>query len=355
MLFALAVMASDKLKVLYGVTEKGGPGAGYCGVTMDTGMFAQLSPATQSCFSRDFIVLYGQCFEFPNNLTNVVLPRPDSPAHTVAHDHPTAKDWQGWQAQYSAWRDSHASQVDTWLDRKVPANFSGVLAIDYESWQLDWTSQVADHGTRCDSCGAWVGQPGTNDCNSCNWMNFTAAASTPVFDPALLNVSGFVPPPSSRGWADLSEAQQSALLAGSWRHFARSVYELTLQRTKQQRPAARVGWYGKPSSAAPGATPEEMDAYRAGNDELAWLWAASDWLGPSVYAKRWTTTSGDAPAGCPCSDEVDSQAVETEWMTATLSEMRRVQKLHAPTAAIIPWITWSYGFSAGAACRCVAH
>ena len=38
-------------------------------------------------------------------------------------------------------------------------------------------------------------------------------------------------------------------------------------------------------------------------------------------------------------------------MTASITEMRRVQRLYAPAASIIPWVTWSYGFSAGPVCR----
>merc|ERR1719174_3476499 len=121
---------------------------------MDTGVFAQLSASSQNCLDRDFIVVYGQCFDFPNNLTNVVLPRT-----TAEHNHPTPAIWKQWATHYNAWHAYHSSQVDTWLDRKVPKNFSGVLAIDYESWQLDWTTQVKDHGVRCTNCGAWVGQP----------------------------------------------------------------------------------------------------------------------------------------------------------------------------------------------------
>ena len=38
-------------------------------------------------------------------------------------------------------------------------------------------------------------------------------------------------------------------------------------------------------------------------------------------------------------------------MDATIGEQRRVQRLHAPTAEIVPWVTYTYGFCAGATCR----
>jgi hypothetical protein len=342
-LAALLVAPCAGLRVLYGITERGGPGGGDCGTVMDTDVFDRLSAKTQSCLDHSFIVLYGQCSDEPNNLTNVVLP----PIGTVGHDHPSPSDWKNWSASWQQWQLNHGSQIDLWLDRKVPQDFSGFLAIDYEGWEFNWTMELKDHGLHCDSCGAWVGQPGTNDCNACNWMNLTSAVNTPMFDGAFVKLAGFSPPSGARGWMDLTEAAQQSLIASSWSYFARQVHQQTIQRTKQRRPRAKVGWYSLPRPMPAQATAADRAAVRAQNDELAWLWRMSDWLGPSIYAKRWTTSApAPAPPGCPA----DTTEVETDWMNDTIREQLRVQRAYNPQAAIVPWITFTYGFSAGA-CR----
>lgn len=176
-----------------------------------------------------------------------------------------------------AWLNKHLAEVRTDVQRWVPADFTGVVVIDYELWGLAW-----EHTINRASRQGWDAHDRDH---KDDWID-ALRATTP-----------------SRV-ANLSDSELDAFAKQSYDAAAKRIYLETLAAARAVRPRARWGYFHFPrrlyvSSMTPKGTvgyPDasaNSDATRI-NDELAWLFDAVDVVLPAPYAPRITTTDAEA-------------------------------------------------------------
>lgn len=162
---------------------------------------------SNSIFQRDTVLLYAsQCGKFPVD---------------------------GPQQANAPWMVEHLHKIQEDMNSFIPdPNFSGLIVIDYEVWDLLWER--------------------TPDTIKVAWGNTGKAA----YDAA-----------------------------------AKAFYVATFNRIKELRPLAKVSFFGYPvklyrtKETSPGVIGYGDGSYQASiiNNQLAWLWNMEDFLSPNVY------------------------------------------------------------------------
>eukprot|EP01051_Picozoa_sp_SAG22_P008209 SAG22_NODE_612_length_8579_cov_3.684906_7_plen_1630_part_00 len=243
-----------------------------------------------------------------------------------------------WESNYNQCMNSHISTLPQLFENHaivynkkgpIPMNWTGLVVWDLESWKPSW-------------------QDSTWSLDVVHWEWLVANISSPVFEPAFLKRVGFVPPPATAGWGNLSRAQQTRLLSVSYEHFARDYFERTILASKTLRPMAQWGLFSYPFVALNGTQhpsnyppfgyrgEPSTATWQSRNDKLGWLWSMLDVFLPQLYPAGYVTAHGDGDNPC---GEAYSQADNERFINTNVAEMHRLRNKFGATTRtpIIPF------------------
>ena len=145
----------------------------------------------------------------------------------------------------------HVAKVKQDVAHAIPdPGFSGLAAIDFETWQPVWE---------------WTGCTGPN------------AASNPYCNASIAKIRAEQP--------QLNSSAVNAAAGKEWERAARVFMTATIEAAKETRPQGTWGYYDYPSCGDAageysGADVDCPSGMKAGNEKLAWMYSTSDALYP---------------------------------------------------------------------------
>lgn len=229
----------------------------------------------------------------------------------------------GWRVNYDLWMTEHMLSLPVVMARTIPANFDGILCIDWETVTPLRQYQVVDPtALRL-------------------WDEAVEQINSPALNQDFLNFAGWTRPSGATLWSDLTSAQRTDLLNTSFQRVAMDFFIRTVQGCRIVRPNAKFGFYGLPQ----GAWPLYDEERRGLNDLLADLWREVDVLSPSTYPLYWTTNDRDSS---PCPEAVNTVSQNAVFYRSLIEEMLRLKATFPrPNQQIISYASWHYKAQAG--------
>lgn len=244
-----------------------------------------------------------------------------------------SKECDNWQTTFSAWLVTHNLFAKIAIEAMVPVNLppqqTFTTIFDYEKWEPVWEANQDPEG---------------EDFHRTMWTACLKDIHMPLFDTEFLDQVGYTPPVGTKKWNDLPLVQKEILLKQSWDHFARVIYQDTIDQFRELRPQNRykLGFHNTPARCGGKTCPVERLAW---NDQMAWLWPQIDVLCPSMYA-AWWIEDGTTPD--PCIMSFKGTKYTADVIAGNLAECWRVRDTYSAGAAVVPVLTWSHtGRAAG--------
>lgn len=192
----------------------------------------------------------------------------------------------------------HQARVREDVRARVPPGFSGVVCIDYEG-AFCWSQATAEQKA------AW------------ERSRRLAAPET---------VEG------------LDAGAREAFLRDSFNQRVREIVSGTLRAARQERPAARFGFYAQPPQMYwEWFSPEKAEAVRRVNStELAWLWSTVDAVFPSVYQFYRVVPE-------PVNDRGHGEQTLAAFQRYVTASVLEAQRVAAPRRLpVYAWVWWRY-------------
>lgn len=233
-----------------------------------------LPAAMQSRLRTDILTLYqAQVGKYPS----------DGPAQVVGWQAPlNASTVSSWRNTSTAFIAAHAAAATADVKALVPAGFTGLLVLDYESWQ------------------PLLGLNNPKDSSVRDWYAGLAALHSPAFDASFLNTVGWKAPAGTTGWPSLPVADQQSLADAGWTYFSAEVWNTSIAAIRSGAAAAgaaafKLGFWNKPIKFwnAGVVPPGWMDQQR----RLGWLWGQLDVFMPDLYPEAYAGPASQRPAG----------------------------------------------------------
>lgn len=222
-----------------------------------------------------------------------------------------------WLASQRSWLAQHEAALEAGIAAAGVADFEGLAIFDYENWFLTWNTQ---------------GQESFYAPFASAFSDFVTANNFPDFNATMMSMVGWTPPAGTRGWGDLTPAEQTEATGAVWDWAVQVYLNATMRTVKAHAPKARWGFFAYPWFRSPRATA----AMRGSNDRLAWLWRQVDVLVPAYYPSFWATSD---PAKAPC-PMTNTPAQDKAVYAANCAEMLRVRDTHNPHAMVVPYVGW---------------
>lgn len=241
--------------------------------------------------------------------------------HLMFRDSPGV--YTNWRQRYDQWMAEHIASLPALMRQGIPANFTGIICIDWETTvPMRPLFGIDPEGIE-------------------KWDRMVESINSPNLSQSFLDFVGWTRPAGATRWADLTEEQRTDLYNASFKHVGMDFFITTARECKRAQPLAKVGFYGLPY----GAWPVYDDARRAINDEMRDLWRAIDVLQPGTYPLYWTTNN---PSESPCPEAVNTVGQNAAFYRAMMDEMFRIKREHTSMdQLIVPYASWHYKAQAG--------
>jgi len=295
---------------------------------------------------RDCFIFYAPQFKYALVQRNATsgLGAADNGLHIMFRKRNTTTPiYDDWYGNWTRWMNDHGTDVQAVVSKQIEnPSFAGLVTIDFEevypSWEAFKRLAQGDPNGLGIQHTAWMNMLATM--HAASW-NVSPSPNSRSFNSFI----GYTPPLGASKWSDLTTAQKEDLAKKAYNFFAPAFFADTIRAARLARPKAKYGFYNLPMAWYPGL----FDAQQADNNALSAIWATSDALYPSMYAKYDTETS--PAAGRPyCGQGITAEG-NLAWFDVTLKqECARIRDTMGPrdpltgaaTQKILPFVWWRY-------------
>lgn len=201
--------------------------------------------------------------------------------------------------------EEHLRRVRVDVEERLPADYDGLVCIDYENWNLIW-----DRVSNAPNPGA-----GPNEADydyRDDWKDYLKATRS--------------------DWSTLTTSQQEALAKSTYDAATKEFITQTMQLCKQLRPRAKWGIFDYPNAlygggevpfGTVGYPPDGSGHSSKLNDQLQWLWDIQDVLFPTIYCMAATVPDSER---ADWSKGTDTVAANRQYVSSNVREAVRLAK-----------------------------